>query len=287
MINLGVHAWHDYVAKAAERLSAPPVYGAAQHSQDSDTSHTGGVSFQQAIKMAVEGWPEGATKIAKALDSLPPSSESLPDWIMDVTGSICNVPAFVAGEPECMWNLTDNRRDERRLTLVVQASYGFWVSSEVAMNYAIALAANVRSLEASGINTSVVILAHRRHPADPDGVRSAYGVFVREYGEPLDLAKIAFAFHPAFLRRVDMAWRERNERATTAGINNGSYGRPVPYDSAVVREVFAEDIGQVAVIRGISELGVTNVISMKATTSVGRFIELIRDDISRAVKSIS
>jgi hypothetical protein len=224
IINLGHHSWHDFVAHATKRLTAPAIFGAdSGSSEDGNAEFRGTSTLREAIELAVHGWQEGARAIAKVLDTLPPSSEVLPDWQLDVAGTICNVPAFIAGEPECMWNMSECKRNEHRVVLVVPGTYGGHIEQAEAQRYAIAVAAVVRSLEASGINPAVysipATVGHRGR-----GNRHISSVAVREFGEPLDLSKVATAFHPSFLRRVQFAWREMTPEAVTGGIANDGYG---------------------------------------------------------------
>lgn len=251
--NLGIHSWRDFVATAARRATEPELDGAGDASVSGPSSFTGTQDIQAAVKMANEGWPEGANKITKALDTLPPSSEVLPDWMLDVSGSICNVPAFIAGEPECMWNMSECRRAEHRVSLVVPAGYPGMIDADTAMTYAIAVAANVRSLEASGLNVAVYSMAS--HAGTETGTIANYGVVIREFGEPLDLAKVAFSFHPSWLRRLVFAWLELNPDALMAGVANSGYGLHRELTKDQVREVAGEDIGSVIVLPSIPQLG--------------------------------
>ncbi len=240
MANLGLHSWHDFVSTAARRATEPAAPGGGS---DSTTSGSGywdnNVGFDGALKMATQGWPEGATQIAKQLDSLPPRAEVLPDWSMDVAGVMCNVPAFIAGEPECMWHMSECKREERRLTLIVNGSYSASINADKLVKYAVAVTAITRSLEASGINVavySVSVSTIGLHNASADG--GYYGVAIREFGEPLDLAKVAFAFHPAFLRRVAFAWREITPEVAATGIGSGYYGIPQNVSPKVLEAMF-------------------------------------------------
>lgn len=275
MMNLGVHRWEEFVARAATRATLPCLPGADPDSQAE--SDSGGVSFAGAIRMAQQGWPQGAQQVSSALDSLPPESEALPGWNMDVAGAICCAPAFIAGDPECMFRLDPTSRPERRLTLVVPGSYSGAVGSTAAMNYAIAVAAIVRSLEASGVSVAVINFGCRAGTSSK--IESAYAVYVREHGEPLDLAKIAFAFHPAWLRKIDWAWRERTPEAIRAGIANSSRGLPRDYTSETVRSILDCDPGVLAITPSLSH-------NSYSCDTVESAVKLIRTSVQKYIEEL-
>lgn len=248
-VNLGLHSWHDFTSTAARRLSEPALPGASTESVTGNQEFTGTRNFEQAVKMAKSGWQDGAKRIAKTLDSLPPDFEVLPDWSMDVTGVICNVSAFTAGEPECMWRMSECKKSERRIALIVPAAYHSGIAATVAMNYAIGVAAVVRSLEASGINPAVYSISSHSWRA-----LATYGIVVREFGEPLDLSKVAFAFHPSFLRRLVFGWLELNPAAVEAGIASEGYGQPCEVTAEQVREIAGTDIGNIVQLPSLAQV---------------------------------
>lgn len=252
MINLGMQNWDAFIARAAERITNPPLRGA----EDVGTSWKHGkewhmMSLEEAVNMAQYGWPDGTKQIAKTLDTLPPDDEALPDWNMDVSGSICNVPAYLAGEPECMWRMSECKRSERRVSLIVQAHVPSKAAVQEVMNYAISVAAIVRSLEASGINVSIYSLMYTRGAATE--IDLGYGSVVKEFGEPMDLAKIAFAMHPVWFRRIHFAWQERTEDAIRAGLGGHSYGYANRLNREVAMEIIGQDVGNVVVLPSVIE----------------------------------
>lgn len=274
-LNLGHHSWHDYVSTAAKRITQKGAYGSDDRSTESDDGDFFGTpTLQHAVNLAINGWQEGAKAIAKTLDSLPPSQEVLPDWMLDVAGSIVNVPAFITGEPECMWRMSECKRNEHRVTLVIPGTYSGGVNQAGAQRYATAIAAVVRALEASGINPAVYSMpVSIGHGGRGDRVISS--ISVREFGEPLDLAKVAMAFHPSFLRRIQFAWREITPAAASAGIGGDGYGRAdVP-----TREEITSLLGDVGYV----------VLVPKVETAIrasGDVIQYIRDSVSAQLKTL-
>ena len=229
--NLGMHSWHDYTSKVA---NTHRLAGANDNSSTQSERFTGTSSMSEALRLARDGWQQGANEIAQTLDKLPAAIEVLPDWQLDVAGSICNVPGFIAGEPECMWAMSSYRRTESRMVLAVPGGYPGHIPADSAMNYAKAIAAIVRGLEASGINPAVYSIdTNSAH-----GTQFIWGVVVRDFGEPLDLAKIAFAYHPSFLRRIVFGWMERT--AATIRATHASYGHAEDLTNALLNTLLPE-----------------------------------------------
>lgn len=234
LVNLGLHAWRDFIEKAQERVTMPALEGGGDASvNEGNLEWSGGTDLAGAIHMARFGWQEGTKEISRLLDSLPPMTEEcLPEWILEVAGVIPVVPVMLAGDPQCMLHREANFGAARRLALCIPCSYNCVIKAKQAINYATAIAAVVRAIEASGITVAVYGMA-----ADRGSGRVVYGIVARDFSEPLDLAKIAFTFHAAFLRRVIFAWSERNERAIAAGIASQGYGSSVqlePSDAAAM-----------------------------------------------------
>lgn len=261
MENLGHYGWDEFVSRAA---NGSAVAGSSHYSRN-DNDDWAGASFQNAIEYAQHGWHDGVTLVQANLDRLPPSADVIPDWNLNVGGSICNVPAFIAGEPECMWQMSDEKRSERRISLVVNSFISAVIGKEAGIAYASAVAALIRGLEASGINTAVYVINPTKDASGStrDNV-AAYAVTVREFGEPLDIARMAFAFHPASYRRVHFAWQETKSEVIKYGLGNGGYGRPVQINSALVHKMLG-DVGYVAILPSINMLYAKSPEAMLAT----------------------
>lgn len=272
--NLGNHSWHEFVVQAAKRINGAGAKGHGDQSAEYGSEFAGTSSMREAVKMALDGWQQGAKRIADKLDVLPPSSEVLPDWNLDVAGSICNVPAFLAGEPECMWRMSECKRLERRVSIIVSGTYSGGIGSDTAQQYATAVAALVRALESDGVNPAVYLI-------NASGGRSgykdaAYSVAVREFGEPLDLSRIAFAFHPSFLRRIQFGWQEMSAEAIAAGLGRGTYGTVGTLTKEIANKLLG-DIGHVALVPSLNDL---------SRKSEDEMIEILRDFTVREIKQL-
>lgn len=286
-VNLGVHSWHDFMAQAARRVTEPAVTGAESSSTECNRASWAGTdTLEQAVAMAQAGWPDGATAVSKALDSLPAGVEILPDWRMAVQGAFPCIPEYLSGSPECMYRLEDNRRIAHRLSLIVPHAYSAQVRGAQAMQYAKAVAALVRSLEATGIDVAVysVSTGHNRYIGSA-GKRALYAVVVREFGEPVDLAKVAFAFHPAMFRRIGFAWREITPAAADVGQARAGYAATFPVTEAYARELLGE-VGELVIMEDLQDLARNNPW-LFTDAKLPDLIERLRINIDTAIKALS
>lgn len=258
-INCGLSTWDSMVetAERRERGDQQPLAQDASMSGEFDgCGGKGTATLGEAIKLCKMGWQAGAELLARALDALPAGEEVLPDWQMDVAGAFPCVPAFIAGDPECVWHRQENRRIERRVLIAPPISYPAVIKDTQAMVYAKAVAAVVRAVEASGIQPAIYGICKNK-PVLPVGMHNdiiMHAVCVRAFGDPLDLAKVAFSLHPSMLRRIHFAWRETHPVAAPIIGRNG-YGSAQAHTVEDVRALLGDDIGcPIAVLPPLYEM---------------------------------
>lgn len=184
-------------------------------------------TVEDALRMLAQGWPEGTSDLVAQLEDATRYVEA-PAWDMGPAGVMPCVPAYLSGEVECMFMRTEEPQADTRVTLAVPLCYSGAVPARNAMAYAVALAALVRSLEDSG--RTVAVLGY--HMVAGDRGNNMYGptVRVRDFGEPLDLDKVAFLMHPLMLRRCLFAYMETRDDwpAVVRSMGYGSVTRPSP-----------------------------------------------------------
>jgi len=200
---------------------------------------------------------------------------------MAVQGAFPCIPEYLSGSPECMYRLEDNRRIAHRLALIVPHSYSAAVKGNQAQQYAKAVAALVRSLEASGIDVAVYSVS-----TGDNGTPAMYAVTVREYGEPLDIAKVAFAFHPAMLRRLGFAWREITPLAAQCGLARNGYARTFPVTEENARGILGNDIGELVIMEDLQKIAERNA-RLLSEANLSELIEYLRININTAIKALS
>lgn len=233
-------------------------------------------TMQEAIGLMRNGWHTGVQTVMATLDMLPAAEDVLPDWSLEAAGAFPCVPAFLSGEPECIWRMQDYRKAEQRLTMVVPGSLPERVAGDTALRYAAAVAAVARMIEANGI--SVAIIAVTASKSRQNETLYINSVYVREHGEPFDLSKIAFSVHPSFARRISWAWREQ-QPDVARNIGSDTYGS---FDAGAwnMKTLGAHvgDAGIVAVVKHPA-----NFPASGSTATVEEMISCIRADVDSAI----
>lgn len=188
-----------FIAEASK--PANPVYGDGAAHRVGDKDWAGTASFEEATKLAREGWPDGRKLMVDAMASAAPITAKVADYMMDVAGAYPIAALAAAGDPMCMVSpapVADRVRPVIRLALNRCASAAY--SAKEFMNFGAAVASYVDALEGSGyrveIDAAMVCM---------DGNNRPYycGVIVKQAHEPMEVDRMAFCLtHPAFLRRL-------------------------------------------------------------------------------------
>jgi hypothetical protein len=206
----------EYVRIAAHGKRVP---GASNQSHENDDDWAG-CSFNDAVRLATYGWPEGVKGVQAALSAIG-SVDTLPAWELDVAGVFPCIPAYLSGSPVAMYAPVETDGAPRRIALCVTMSASYTVEAQARFRFAAALSQVASDLTAAGIDVAVYSF---EVSTDRDDKRHCIGVAVREFGEPFDLTRVAFSGHPAFHRRLRFALCENTERHLEIGRNG--YGCP-------------------------------------------------------------
>jgi hypothetical protein len=166
-------------------------------------------NMTQALKLARDGWEEGAERARPLMDKIKtarPVRKTLSRW--DVAGAVPSVPRYLAGNPMHMktQRLSVSNR-QPVVTIVSNWSTPAYVSAKVFECSAVAAAAICDRLEEAGFR--VEIIAGRRCSSNTDGEKGHVAETFARIKAPedsLDLARIAFGLgHPSALRRLSFA----------------------------------------------------------------------------------
>lgn len=179
-----------------------------------------GVSFNDALKMAREGWTEQLPETLAIAESAVILAEqehmmdsfSQPAW--DVTGAEVDVARYLSGEPECMidFPLTKTSKQGRVITLVVSGTTSSAISGDTILRRGQLMVALTLAL--SRLGHAVELWWNFHGAAKHHGQRSVghceVSVKVKGVNDELDPAAIMFAYaHPAMQRRISFGITER------------------------------------------------------------------------------
>lgn len=189
---------------------------------------TGTRSLDHALDLARNGWPEGAAKIMAGIDGLAAGNATpamFPAYSWDVAGEQPDVAAFCAGVPEHMGTPEPvESRVESVIRISIPASYPARVKANAVQTYGIALLSHIYAIQQTG--RSVALTADGSNTACSGNRQEIISsIPILEPGAPVDLDRLAFAFHPSMLRRITFAVREI---VPDLSVMRGVHGYPFP-----------------------------------------------------------
>lgn len=175
------------------------------------------LGWQGALRMAKDGWQEGATKLATNLAVIPPNDIE-PEWTYDVAGGVPDIGRFVAGEPEHMRDHGHPLGRKPTVHLVINVICAGIVGATEFINYGTAMLSMIDQLENNGRSVEVDVVTVNSFTGRGRGI---FGWKVKRAGDHVNLADIAFSIgHPAAYRRFGFAMWER----TPASWHSYGYG---------------------------------------------------------------
>ena len=229
--------WHTLTKTAGSRRGKDAAPGGSDHSLRNGDDFAG-CSFDDAVRMARDGWIDGVRQ-AGALCAVAPRDVENTDMGLDVYGFIPCVPAFVASDPYCM--IRHESGERRRIVLAFDCAYNCNVTTDQLLIYAQCAAQLVADLEASDADVAVYAL----DKTNCNGGLYVQSFTVREFGDPFDMSRMVYAFHPSFLRRVLFSYRELDAMACVAGMASDGYGS--------ARTIDRHDVGNALGIESAAE----------------------------------
>jgi len=177
--------------------------------------------------MGLDGDPESALGLNKYLGVLArvrQHTRAVTRW--QEAGSMVDVAAYLAGEPECMMEMVPARRPSPVIRIAIERCVSFFTSAEEMRATGASALAIVEALRTAGVPAEIWVTFTTGWPTRKSVLSEQ--VLVQEPGRPIDLDRLAFwAANPAAFRRLAFALYEqepseiRNEFHIYTG---GGYG---------------------------------------------------------------
>ena len=191
-------------------------------------SWCGAENYSEAVTIAREGTDlQRAEQTLKQLEHTRPIMQQ----VMDVTGSVVNMDAYLSGLPENMMEFPIVEEPTKFLNLFVDVSESGFVSSERLVNKAIAVASIVDDLENNGYRVAVTVGMVSSQRKSFNGVLMddytstlVAMVKIKEYHKVLSVGQLIGCCHPSFLRVLMFCYINGTYR-NFGGPAKG-YGRP-------------------------------------------------------------
>lgn len=187
---------------------------------DSDPDFYGSGSMEETLKLAKEGWIEGAAQIERTRSRVKGMRPQAPRLVKyELAGSVPNVPRAVAGN---IFNMKaiDLAKSRKRpcMTLISNMSCLGHVDKDVISNRAAVVAALIDEIESAGFACEVISTALSKGDGE---FRVGTSVRVKNSNQPVDLYRLAFALgHSSMFRRMVFADRG-SESICKAGVGYG------------------------------------------------------------------
>lgn len=201
-------------------------------------------SLEEAIDLARYGWEEGIDRIADLSERIEEQIERRTvrhGMVLHESGGEVDVPAYIAGEINCMWEWLEQHDKQKFLHLTVNISTPGNIDTQSYIIAGAMVVAAVDALERTGRRVEVNVLSGIR---GKKGGRLIFGTRVKDVDEHLDLGSVVFAVsHPSYLRRIEFAMLERMPYAWREAYGaqlGGGYGMAMKIPESLHGDVHLE-----------------------------------------------
>lgn len=208
-------SWFDLLEFAETRTRGQFV--CAEESKNTARGEWAGTwKFETALKLARNGWIEGADKIKPLSESLAVSLARMiqrDTWMYDVEGAEFDVARMLSGEPE-YWSKPELTFYEETskgsvVRILINGAVNCGIQTDTINQFGIATGALIQTLSVAGIEADV----HLSLCVIGNGQVARIMVPLKRAGDTLDIHRLAFAVaHPSMLRRVGFAVYENHPR---------------------------------------------------------------------------
>jgi hypothetical protein len=215
------------------RWSDGKTDGSSSHETGATKFNGMTVSYESAVKMANEGWRDGAKRVDALRKELDDAVQSLvaakaAAMVYGVDGDWVDIGRIVTGDPECCgsWVVQGDERNEKVVKIVANVSVSCAVEAETIFARGAACLAAVDILESLGKRVELWVGLG----LNDQGKRIETHVLVKPSSQPAELDRLAFVLcHASMLRRILFAHMEMNQHNPCR-----TYPGPVEADDAIV-----------------------------------------------------
>ena len=174
-----------------------------------------GMPYTEALAIAKQGgaWAKGARDLAAVkLSQFDIDTEIVaPILNASVAGFAPNVPAFLAGQPDCMFSMQDEVTREKVIKMTVTCNACYEIEAETFFYRGRAILAAIVELEKQGYSVELTALMSST-PSRKSNLQETWAVRIKNAGESLSVASLAFALcSAAFQRRLNFRLKEASQ----------------------------------------------------------------------------
>lgn len=182
---------------------AQPAAGNRESRNTRGERWSGTSNYDEALKLAQTGWPEGSARARKLADHMSAelvSSLKRPEIIFDTTGDMFDMGRVIEDCPESWMAWEEGQEDGGKpVHIVLNCSVSAGISTDLIELRGTAVCALAIVLESAGRPVKIEIGAGIR---DSDATHFEPRVVVKDFYDPIQIDACAYALiHPSFFRR--------------------------------------------------------------------------------------
>jgi hypothetical protein len=245
-------SWGQFLQKVFDTSNkVVPLKECSSRKNSADVAHNSdawdrNIGWEGACRLVHEGWHDGLRLIEPLIADLRPELSSMietVDWNYDVDACQLDVARYLEGEPEC-WLVPNIRRIAGQGKLIRVQVGGFLsavIHAKSVNNAGAAVLSLVSLIEQAGHSTQVEWVLSLKNQLNCS-IRTCTIVTVKEFGESLNLSRLAFVLaHPGMFRRIGFSYMEQMPREAAAAvgacIGGGYYGTYFPLKEATKADI--------------------------------------------------
>ena len=183
---------------------------------NSNLQWSGGLTWEQAKQMAINGWQGGMKEIEKYRAKIAPiitDKVLRPVQIYSMAGYNVDVGSFLANEPECFIAKEYEERNYpgKIYKIIVSISFSAAISPETIIQRGAMICALIDAIEFAGHRAEVIcnwavstgISESYKQGKNKDRGWLEISVNIKKSSQPLDMSDLAFCLaHPSMLRKI-------------------------------------------------------------------------------------
>jgi hypothetical protein len=230
-IDIRFNSWTEFV-DAAEKMEGSLGIEERMSRRMGNASFSGTDSFEECIRLARCGWPEGAKRVKAKLDLLHaaiPAKRVVKEVQMSRVGpGIIDMGRYKQGHPApwVTWQDTEVESNEspngQIITIAFNITASGGVSTDVMFRKGATIAALADILERSGKRVELILIDTSQGNHDRMVIRSC----IKRAEDPLDIDRVTFAVaNASTLRRLGFSIYENQKNAKrNSWWSGGTYG---------------------------------------------------------------
>lgn len=253
------------VEEAREVYTKEPPRGASQSRAWSDAK--AGASWDEAVRMSIDGDPESALGLKKylgVLSRIRTAKRATSRWAE--SGSQVDVARYLSGEPECMIETVRARRPVPVIRLIIERCVPYYIDAETMRATGASTLAVVEALRVAGVPSEIWASFSIASQRDR-GETLSEQVLIQEAGYALDIDRLAYwVANPSAFRRLGFALFEQEPEDIRKMFSISSFGG---YGSSLSNPPNADEFDEVAPSwAGDTERWVSEVLERRAGIEV-------------------